>query len=189
VHIHGWKQRYLAIPAALTALAAGAVLLATAAQAQDSAPPDTGQATSALAQHAVTARDFSFTPNQLINMVNDPMTVTVTNSGAAPHTFTISGVVDSGSIAPGQSRQVQFTPVQAGDITFFCTIHGQNVMSGRISVMNPATNPVQPSQQPPAPQQPQQVPQQQPPAPPPPRPLIMQPPSTGDGGLLPLLAQ
>jgi plastocyanin len=185
-----WKHRRIAVSAALVPLVAGAVLLATTAEARNQPAPDATERAANLAQHAVTARDFSFAPNQLINLVNDPATVVVTNSGAAPHTFTIQGLVDSGSIAPGQSRTVQFTPTTAGDLTFFCTIHGQNVMNGRISIMNPATNPVQPSQQQPAPQQPQTVPQQpqqtSPAPPPPPRPVIMQPPSTGDAGLLAL---
>jgi plastocyanin len=168
------------LAAVLAVLAAGGLFLAAGAEAQhDPQPVQPG--TSNLAAHQVQVRDFSYSPNTLTNMVNDPITITVTNAGPAPHTFTISGVADSGSIPAGQTRTVQFTPTQAGTLTFFCTIHGQGTMSGRISVTAPATSPAQPpAQQPPA----QQPPAQQPPAPP--RPVTMQPPSTGDAGLLSL---
>lgn len=172
--------RRIAATAALAALLAGGWLLAGNAEARHTAPP-APQAVTSQAQQAVTVRDFSFTPNAFSAPRGEVLMVTVTNSGPAPHTFTISGVVDSGSIAPGTSRTVQFTPAQAGSLTFFCTIHGQNVMSGQISVTNPPTSPAQPPQQA-APPPPVQQPAQQQPAPPP-RPLVMQPPSTGDAGL------
>jgi plastocyanin len=178
----------LTTPRTIAAIAAGAAILAAGWLLTGSAearrnPPAPAQPITSQAQQAVTVRDFSFTPNSFSAPRGEALMVTVTNSGPAPHTFTISGVVDSGSIPPGTSRTVQFTPAQAGNLTFFCTIHGQNVMSGQISVMNPATSPAQPSQQQPAPPPAvQQQPQQQPAAPPP-RPLVMQPPSTGDAGL------
>jgi len=176
-----WKLRLAALSVLLAALVAG---IAGTVEARNTGPPDTTPATSNLASFQVQVRDFSFSPNTLTTVANDPVTITVTNSGPAAHTFTIAGVADSGSIAAGQTRNVQFTPTRAGDLTFFCTIHGQAVMSGRISVMNPATNPVQPSQQ-----QPAQPPVQQP-APPAPRPqVVMQPPSTGDAGLLTIEAE
>jgi plastocyanin len=171
------------LSATLAVLAAGGFLLVRGAEARQD-PQAAQLTTSSLAAHQVQMRDFSYSPNAITNTVNDPITITVTNAGPSAHTFTITGVADSGSVAAGQTRTVQFTPMQAGDLTFFCTLHGQAAMSGRISVTNPATSPVQPSQQQPAPPPAQQPPAQQPPAPP--RPVIMQPPSTGDAGLLSL---
>jgi plastocyanin len=145
----------------------------------------TGADTTQQPVQAVQVRDFSYTPMQLSTIAGQPLTINVTNAGPTAHTFTISGVTDSGSIPSGQSRSVQLTPGQAGTLTFYCTIHGQASMSGTLSVMTPATNPVQPQQtapqqpaQPPPAQQPQQVAPQQPPR------QVMQPPSTGDAGLL-----
>ena len=173
------------LSAALAALATGGLFLVGGAEARHGPPVATQAATSNLAAQTVQVRDFSFSPASFNATVGDPMTVTVTNAGPAPHTFTISGVADSGQIPAGQTRTVQFTPSRAGDLTFFCTVHGQAVMSGRISVAAGATSPAQPApQQQPAPppaQPPQQVPAQ-------PRPAVMQPPSTGDAGLLSLAA-
>ena len=171
------------LSAAPAVLAAGGLLIAGGAEARHD--PQEAQVTSSnLAAHQVQMRDFSYSPNSIVNTVNDPVTITVTNAGPSAHTFTINGVADSGSIPAGQTRTVQFTPTRAGDLTFFCTIHGQATMSGRISVTNATTNPAQPSQQQPAPPPAQQPPAQQPPAPP--RAVTMQPPSTGDAGLLSL---
>ena len=171
------------LSAALAALAAGGLLLAGGAEARHDPPAPAQVAASNLATQAVQVRDFTYSPASFNATLGDPMTVTVTNSGPAPHTFTISGVADSGQIPAGQTRTVQFTPARAGDLTFFCTVHGQAVMSGRISVAA-AASPAQPAPQQPAPppaQPPQQVPAQ-------PRPAVMQPPSTGDAGLLMLAA-
>ena len=180
-----WKLRLVAMSVLLAGLVAG---IAGTVEARNNGPPQTGPATSNLATFQVQVRDFSYSPNTLTATVNDPVTVTVTNAGPAAHTFTIAGVADSGSIPAGQTRNVQFTPSRAGDLTFFCTIHGQATMSGRISVTAAATSPAQPSQQQPAqPPSVQQPPAQQPA--PPPRPVVMQPPSTGDAGLLSLVAE
>jgi plastocyanin len=172
------------LSAALAALAAGGLFLTGGAEARHDGPAATQGATSNLAAQTVQVRDFTYSPASFNATVGDPMTVTVTNAGPAPHTFTISGVADSGQIPAGQTRTVQFTPARAGDLTFFCTVHGQAVMSGRISVASATASPAQPAPQQPAPppaQPPQQVPAQ-------PRPAVMQPPSTGDAGLLGLTA-
>ena len=174
------KYRIVALATVVVALAAA---LAGTVEARNNSPPTASPATSNLALFQVQVRDFSYAPNTLTAAVNDPVTITVTNAGPSAHTFTIAGLADSGAIPSGQTRNVQFTPTRAGDLTFFCTIHGQATMSGRISVTAAATNPAQPPAQPPAAQPPaaQQPPVQQPAQPPR---QIMQPPSTGDGGLL-----
>ena len=179
-----WKYQVGAL-GALALLAAAGLFVAGSVEARQDPAPQTAGATETTQQpvQAVQVRDFSYSPAQLSTIVGQPLTINVTNAGPAPHTFTISGVADSGSIAAGQSRSVQLTPSQAGNLIYYCTIHGQGAMSGTLSVMSAATNPAQPSQQ--QPQQPQQVPSQPPPAQQPPR-QIMQPPSTGDGGLLAL---
>ena len=147
--------------------------------------PPAAEASRALttATQQVQARDFSYSPASFSTPAGEALTVTVTNAGPSPHTFTISGVTDTGSIAPGATRTAQFTPSQAGTLRFFCTIHGQDVMSGVITVQAAAA-PAQPAQ-PPA-TAPQTAPQPQGPATQPQQPA-MRPPSTGDGGLLTLL--
>jgi len=125
---------------------------------------------------AITVRNFNYSPASFTTHVGDQVTLNITNAGPAPHTFTITGVTDSGQIAPGTSKQVTFTVSQAGTLTFFCTIHGASVMSGQISVQPASAAPVSPNT----------APQTQPPAPQPIQPAVpaMRPPQTGDAGLL-----
>lgn len=116
--------------------------------------------------------DFGYTPSSFESTAGEELTVNIDNVGAAPHTFTIDGVVDSGSIAGGESGSVTFTPSEAGTFTFYCTIHGAATMSGQLMV-TAAQTPAQPT-----------APAQQD-ATATPRPgTTMQPPRTGDGGLL-----
>ncbi len=82
----------------------------------------------------VSVTEFSYTPASFNVRAGQPVTVNVSNVGRVNHTFTISGVTDSGAINAGGSKTVTFTPTQAGTLTFFCTIHGANVMSGHITV-------------------------------------------------------
>jgi len=82
----------------------------------------------------VQMRNFAYTPAALTVQAGQPVTLNVANSGPAPHTFTIAGVVDSGSVASGTSKTVQFSVAQPGSLTFFCTIHGASVMSGTLTV-------------------------------------------------------
>jgi plastocyanin len=88
----------------------------------------------AAAAQQVGVRNFAYSPATLSAQVGQSVTVNVTNSGPAPHTFTIDGLTDSGSIANGTSKSVTFTPTQARTYTFYCTIHGAAVMSGTLTV-------------------------------------------------------
>jgi len=88
----------------------------------------------ASATQAVSVMEYSYAPAAFNVRAGQPVSLNVTNVGRLPHTFTIAGVTDSGSIAAGSSRSVQFTAGSPGTLTFFCTIHGANVMSGRMTV-------------------------------------------------------
>jgi plastocyanin len=95
-------------------------------------PPAPGPAPAATQQ--VQVRNFAYSPASLNAQVGQSVTINVTNAGPAPHTFTIDGLTDSGSIANGTSKSVTFTPTQARTYTFYCTIHGAAVMSGTLTV-------------------------------------------------------
>ena len=82
----------------------------------------------------ISIADFSFTPGRFNAVAGQQVSLTVSNTGQQPHTFTITGVVDSGTISPGQTKTVTFTPAQAGNLVYFCTIHGQARMSGQVMV-------------------------------------------------------
>jgi plastocyanin len=84
----------------------------------------------------ITIADFSFTPNALTVRAGQAVTVSLRNSGAASHTFTITGSANSGTIAGGFSGSAQFTAAAPGTLSFFCSIHGAARMSGQITVTN-----------------------------------------------------
>lgn len=97
-------------------------------------PQKTPQAKSkakASASKTVSVGDNFYTPVTVSITVGD--TVTWKNDGAAVHTATADdGSFDTGVFDPGQSRSETFT--STGDISYFCTIHGQ-VQSGTVKVL------------------------------------------------------
>ena len=77
----------------------------------------------------VVARDFEFDPTSLSVASGD--TVTVTNEGSAPHTFTVQdGEVDV-QVEAGQTADVTID-LEAGDYEYVCTLHPQ--MTGTLTV-------------------------------------------------------
>ena len=78
--------------------------------------------------------DIGYEPESLTATAGRELTIALKNAGAQPHTFTITGVVDSGRMDGGASKNVTFTPASAGRLTFFCTVHGQAAMSGTLTV-------------------------------------------------------
>jgi plastocyanin len=82
----------------------------------------------------VALADFSYSPARLTVRAGQAAQLTVRNDGQFPHTFTVDNMVDSGSIASGQSKVVNFTPPAAGTFTYYCTIHGAARMSGQLTV-------------------------------------------------------
>ena len=83
---------------------------------------------------AMTIANFIYAPAALTARAGQPLTISITNSDTAPHTFTIDGVVDSGRIEGAGRGSAQFTPSQAGTLSFYCTIHGRERMSGTLTV-------------------------------------------------------
>jgi plastocyanin len=97
-------------------------------------PTAAGGQSGGSANTRVTMVDFAYSPTTLTARVGQQVSLDVVNNGQAPHTFTITGVVDSGTINSGQTRVVSFTPSQAGTLQFICVIHGAAAMSGTVTV-------------------------------------------------------
>jgi plastocyanin len=106
----------------------------TTAAAQPTQSTGSAAAPTTSAGTRVSIVDFDYAPAEITAQVGQAITLNVTNNGQAPHTFTITGVTDSGTISPGQSKTVTFTPSAAGSLQFFCTIHGASIMSGKVTV-------------------------------------------------------
>ena len=120
-------------PAAPAAAAPTTAPAAPAAAAPTTAPAAAAPAAAAAAP-AVSIIDFAFQPTALTGKAGTALNLNVSNKGNAPHTFTIQGVTDSGTITAGNSKAVTFTPTAAGTLTYFCMIHGQATMSGTLTV-------------------------------------------------------
>jgi plastocyanin len=80
----------------------------------------------------VTIVDFAFEPDDFTATAGEP--VKWNNTGDAPHTVTFDdeGIVDSGNIETGAEFSRTFE--DAGEFTYFCSIHGKDRMSGTITV-------------------------------------------------------
>jgi plastocyanin len=80
--------------------------------------------------HAITIKNFAFSPNSIT--VTPGATVTVTNGDSVAHTVTSkTGAFDTGDIQAGQSKT--FTaPNKAGSYPYICTIH--QYMAGTLTV-------------------------------------------------------
>ncbi len=110
---------------------------ATAAPTNTSAPPapsPTSPPAGGGATINVTIAGFAYSPSTLTARAGQSVSIAVKNNDSVPHTFTITGLVNSGTIGGGASQTVTFTPASAGTLTFFCNIHGQATMSCTITV-------------------------------------------------------
>lgn len=70
----------------------------------------------------VTARDFSFDPNQVEVEAGEDVTLTFANDGEVPHTFTSDALGVDERAAPGQTVEISFK-AGAGEAEFHCSIH------------------------------------------------------------------
>jgi plastocyanin len=79
---------------------------------------------------------LGFNSNSLSAKIGQPVTVNVSNTAGVPHTFSIDGVTgaDTGTIGPGTTKSITFTPTAEGSLTFYCKIHGANAMKGTLTV-------------------------------------------------------
>jgi len=85
----------------------------------------------------VVATDFKFTPNEFSVKKGEDIHLTFKNDGNMPHTFVIDGVVDSGLVAPGESKLVEFdAPATAGEYQYYCSVigHKESGMTGTLNV-------------------------------------------------------
>lgn len=80
------------------------------------------------------ASDYQFSPAQLQAAAGTTLTVKLTNSGKAAHTFTIRELNVDAVVQPGQEMDVQVTPPSAGTLQFICRFHQARGMVGTLTV-------------------------------------------------------
>ena len=78
----------------------------------------------------VDLKDFSFTPSCI--QAATGVKLTITNSGIAPHTFTVTGTDVNVSLGPGGKATADLTGIAAGTYALVCTYHPQ--MKGTLEI-------------------------------------------------------
>jgi plastocyanin len=94
-------------------------------------PPSCGDAPAASPEAgspnlAVTAGEWRFDPATHLVRAGASVTLSVTNAGAQPHTFTVPELrIDTGTVAPGTTRDLSFTaPAEPGAYRVICSLAG-----------------------------------------------------------------
>jgi len=87
---------------------------------------------------AVTLRDFSISPSDVVVEEGRPTNITVTNEGAAPHDFTVPDLGIQIQVAPGDTVTAGIGPQVAGTYDTLCTVPGHESlgMVGRFTVQS-----------------------------------------------------
>jgi len=89
------------------------------------------------AEAVVEGDEYEFDPGSLTFERGDSIRLTFRNSGNISHTWTIDALnVDTGPVAPGQSRTVEFDAIEAGTYEIYCAIpgHRESGMVGTLVV-------------------------------------------------------
>jgi plastocyanin len=93
--------------------------------------PDDGGGDSDVGPLALQAADFSFAPASLSAPAGTTVSLTVTNAGEAPHTFTVDDLDIDEEIAAGEQATIEFTfPDEATE--FYCKFH-KSQMTGMLT--------------------------------------------------------
>lgn len=78
---------------------------------------------SSIKEIAVSAKEFAYSPSTINLKKNERVRIKFTNDGGMTHNLVIEGMdVSTKNIGSGESDSVEFTPLQAGTFTFFCSI-------------------------------------------------------------------
>src|SRR5687768_3510919 len=113
-------KHLLALMAGIAAL--GAVFLVGCGGDDDDSPAAAATVAPTVAAPnapvSITIANFIYAPAAVTARAGQPLTINVQNNDTAPHTFTIDGAVDSGRIDGNARGSAQFTPAQAGTLSF-----------------------------------------------------------------------
>ena len=82
----------------------------------------------------IDAYDNFFSPNVLMGSAGQKLNLTITNKGAATHTFTITSEHIDVLLGPGTSQTVEVTFPKSGSTQFVCRFHETMGMTGELQV-------------------------------------------------------
>jgi len=98
-------------------------------------PPPAPPAAPAPVSLNVTISNFSYAPNPITVRAGQQLTLNVANQDSFPHTLSFTGGGGTGQISGGGRGTATFTRPAAGQVQFFCEIHGAARMSGTITIL------------------------------------------------------
>jgi plastocyanin len=81
----------------------------------------------------IDAKDNEFVPKNLTVNAGD-VTITMKNTGAAPHTFTLADPKVDVNVDAGKSAEIVLTGLKAGTYKFVCKYHESLGMTGELTV-------------------------------------------------------
>ena len=121
------------------ALAAALVLLVACSGAGDAAGGEGERAAAAPTSIEVTLTEFAIEPATLEAAAGSPLTFSISNDGAAPHTFAVTAggeTYETPSIAGGATATLDVPALDAGSYQVRCTVpgHDQLGMTGTLVV-------------------------------------------------------
>jgi plastocyanin len=79
-------------------------------------------------------RDFFFSPTALTGAAGEEATISISNTGDAPHTFTIEDADIDEELQPGDEVEVSVTFPESGTLDFICRFHVGQGMEGTLTV-------------------------------------------------------
>jgi uncharacterized cupredoxin-like copper-binding protein len=109
-------------------------------------PGESGTRTATLTAEPIAVvielNDIYFEPETVTIAANTPVTVTLTNSGAAPHNFSIDQLQIDQDVQPGETKTITIT-APAGTYQFYCNVpgHKEAGMVGTLTVAAPGGAP------------------------------------------------
>ncbi len=82
------------------------------------------------------AQDIKWSSNAITASVGQPVEVTVTNTGALEHNFSVDELSVNTNVAIGASETITFTPSSSGTFEFYCATpgHKEAGMVGTLTV-------------------------------------------------------
>lgn len=112
---------------------------ATSPAAETTASPEATTPSGESEAIDISAQDFAFAPASISGVAGEELTATITNTGSAPHTFTIDDLDVDVQLGAGEAATVSFT--STGDDTFYCRFHRSAGMEGTLSTDSSSSNP------------------------------------------------
>ena len=83
---------------------------------------------------AIAATDFAFAPVTVEGAAGEELTITVSNTGDSPHTFTLEDQDIDEELQPGDETEVTVTMPDSGSVEFICRFHAGGGMTGTLEV-------------------------------------------------------